>query len=32
MRSIVLILMKNETGTLSRIINLFSQRGYNIKL
>ncbi|WP_394349255.1 hypothetical protein [Candidatus Enterovibrio altilux] len=24
--------MKNETGTLSRIINLFSQRGYNIKL
>lgn len=31
MRSIVSILMENEAGALSRVVGLFSQRGYNIE-
>ncbi|PCS22728.1 acetolactate synthase small subunit [Candidatus Enterovibrio escicola] len=31
MRSIVSILMENESGALSRVVGLFSQRGYNIE-
>ncbi len=31
MRNIVSILMENEAGALSRVIGLFSQRGYNIE-
>lgn len=31
MRSIISILMENEPGALSRVIGLFSQRGYNIE-
>ncbi|MBV7298833.1 acetolactate synthase small subunit [Enterovibrio paralichthyis] len=31
MRSIVSILMENEPGALSRVVGLFSQRGYNIE-
>ena len=31
MRRIISILMENEPGALSRVIGLFSQRGYNIK-
>ncbi|HEY9136548.1 MAG TPA: acetolactate synthase small subunit, partial [Pseudomonadales bacterium] len=30
MRRIISILMENEAGALSRIVGLFSQRGYNI--
>lgn len=31
MRHIVSILLENETGALSRVVGLFSQRGYNIE-
>ncbi|ODP96600.1 acetolactate synthase small subunit [Salinivibrio sp. SS2] len=31
MRSIVSVLMENEPGALSRVVGLFSQRGYNIE-
>jgi len=31
MRRIISILMENETGALSRVVGLFSQRGYNIE-
>tara|TARA_R110002049_G_scaffold118933_1_gene273037 strand:- start:3675 stop:4166 length:492 start_codon:yes stop_codon:yes gene_type:complete len=31
MRRIIAILMENEPGALSRVIGLFSQRGYNIE-
>ncbi|HLR18186.1 MAG TPA: acetolactate synthase small subunit [Alcanivoracaceae bacterium] len=31
MRRIISILMENEAGALSRVIGLFSQRGYNIE-
>lgn len=31
MRHIIAILMENETGALSRVSGLFSQRGYNIE-
>ena len=31
MRRIISILMENEPGALSRVIGLFSQRGYNIE-
>ena len=31
MRHIVSILLENQTGALSRIVGLFSQRGYNIE-
>lgn len=30
MRRIISVLMENESGTLSRVVGLFSQRGYNI--
>lgn len=30
MRRILLILLENESGALSRVVGLFSQRGYNI--
>ncbi|MFP5383904.1 MAG: acetolactate synthase small subunit, partial [Gammaproteobacteria bacterium] len=30
MRRIISILMENEPGALSRVVGLFSQRGYNI--
>ena len=30
MRRIVSVLMENEAGSLSRVVGLFSQRGYNI--
>jgi acetolactate synthase-1/3 small subunit len=30
MRRIIAILMENEPGALSRVVGLFSQRGYNI--
>ena len=30
MRRIISVLMENEPGALSRIIGLFSQRGYNV--
>ena len=31
MRSIISVLMENEPGALSRVVGLFSQRGYNIE-
>lgn len=31
MRSIISILIENESGALSRVVGLFSQRGYNIE-
>lgn len=31
MRHIISILMENEAGALSRVVNLFSARGYNIE-
>ena len=31
MRRVVSLLMKNETGALSRVVGLFSQRGFNIE-
>ncbi|CAL4320150.1 acetolactate synthase small subunit [Buchnera aphidicola] len=31
MKQILLILLENESGSLSRVIGLFSQRGYNIE-
>src|SRR6056297_3097312 len=31
MRRIIAILMENEPGALSRVVGLFSQRGYNIE-
>jgi acetolactate synthase small subunit len=31
MRRIISILMENEPGALSRVVGLFSQRGYNIE-
>ena len=31
MRQIISILLENETGALSRVVGLFSQRGYNIE-
>ncbi|QTM69294.1 acetolactate synthase small subunit [Buchnera aphidicola (Hormaphis cornu)] len=31
MRKILLLLLENESGALSRVIGLFSQRGYNIE-
>jgi acetolactate synthase-1/3 small subunit len=31
MRRIISLLMENEAGALSRVIGLFSQRGYNIE-
>ncbi|WP_343191920.1 acetolactate synthase small subunit [Buchnera aphidicola] len=31
MKKIIYILLENKSGVLSRIIGLFSQRGYNIK-
>lgn len=31
MRSILSVLLENESGALSRVIGLFSQRGYNIE-
>ena len=31
MRNIISVLMENEPGALSRVIGLFSQRGYNIE-
>ena len=30
MKRIISILMENESGALSRVVGLFSQRGYNI--
>ena len=30
MRQIISILLENEVGALSRVVGLFSQRGYNI--
>ncbi len=30
MRRIISVLMENEPGALSRVVGLFSQRGYNI--
>ena len=30
MRRIISILLENEFGSLSRVVGLFSQRGYNI--
>ena len=30
MRHIISVLMENEPGALSRVVGLFSQRGYNI--
>ena len=30
MRHLISILLENETGALSRVVGLFSQRGYNI--
>ena len=31
MRRIISVLMENEPGALSRVVGLFSQRGYNIE-
>ena len=31
MRHVVSILIENEAGALSRVVGLFSQRGYNIE-
>ena len=31
MRRIISLLMENEPGALSRVVGLFSQRGYNIE-
>jgi acetolactate synthase-1/3 small subunit len=31
MRRIISVLMENEPGALSRLVGLFSQRGYNIE-
>ena len=31
MRQIISILLENEVGALSRVVGLFSQRGYNIE-
>ena len=31
MRRIISMLMENEPGALSRVVGLFSQRGYNIE-
>lgn len=31
MRSIISVLLENESGALSRVVGLFSQRGYNIE-
>ena len=31
MRRILSVLMENEPGALSRVVGLFSQRGYNIE-
>lgn len=31
MRHLISVLMENETGSLSRLVGLFSQRGYNIE-
>ncbi len=31
MRRILSVLLENESGALSRVIGLFSQRGYNIE-
>ena len=31
MRHLISILLENETGALSRVVGLFSQRGYNIE-
>jgi acetolactate synthase-1/3 small subunit len=31
MRHIISVLMENESGALSRVVGLFSQRGYNIE-
>ena len=31
MRHIISVLMENEPGALSRVVGLFSQRGYNIE-
>ncbi|MGI9286373.1 MAG: acetolactate synthase small subunit, partial [Pseudomonadales bacterium] len=31
MRRIISLLMENEPGALSRVIGLFSQRGYNVE-
>ena len=30
MRHIISVLLENESGALSRVVGLFSQRGYNI--
>ena len=31
MRHLISVLMENEAGSLSRLVGLFSQRGYNIE-
>ncbi|HCS26468.1 MAG TPA: acetolactate synthase small subunit, partial [Spongiibacteraceae bacterium] len=31
MRHIIAVLLENEPGALSRVVGLFSQRGYNIE-
>lgn len=31
MRHIISLLLENEPGSLSRVVGLFSQRGYNIE-
>ena len=31
MRRIISVLLENEAGALSRVVGLFSQRGYNIE-
>ncbi len=31
MRHIISVLVENESGALSRLVGLFSQRGYNIE-
>ena len=31
MRRILSVLLENESGALSRVVGLFSQRGYNIE-
>ena len=31
MRHIISVLLENESGALSRVVGLFSQRGYNIE-
>ncbi len=30
-RAIISVLLENESGVLSRVVGLFSQRGYNIE-